>query len=613
MKHNKKEKCSLFVTSNDDEGSSSLRDAINKANSSECDITIIIIKLSKNYNITTSSSFNINSNIKITNKSKHDVTINSSGNDRIFNVYGENVNFFEITSENNKIILCNGYSDENGGTFYIDSPEHHLVLKNVVIKNSSAGLGAGLFTNGTASLISVKIKSCKAISQGSAIWCAKNLIIKKSKITKNMITLAALSSGGTIYVDNGNCVIDNTKIIYNSVAYNVNVGGSAAGILVMDGSLYIQNDSNVDFNSAYNSAGIQEGIGNIYVNDSSISNNKSFNSGTEKNSGGGGITSILGTVYISKSKICNNKTNGMYSGGIVGIAGDVVVYDSIINENTNKGPGGAITMFFGSVIISNSKIHKNTGASLGAAIVNFMFNTGSISITNCEISENTLTNDQTIQQTIESFLNVIIENLYSISQQAELNDGRGGLKFIANTDQIIGDITTINNELSRLMIGEENKIGGTIATLLPCSITINDTIIVNNLVGENTFSDNTPFYSYGGGLFSLNSNIDIENSIIKGNKVLTNGGGIWNNGTLCINNTKFKKNKTIKGDGGGLYNEGEGNAILINTSFELNRAQDGGAINNLGTIELVSCKIKNNAESQISSDKVFIKIDTIIS
>src|SRR5207244_2270120 len=161
------------------------------------------------------------------------------------------------------------------------------------------------------------------------------------------------------------------------------------------------------------------GLGNVYLtNKRSANKNMSYNRATGS-AGGGGVTITMGTVYVSDSEISNNKTFGMYSGGIVSLIGDTIVTNSRIMGNTNNGQGGGIAANIGKIKLHSSTVSSNIGASLGGAIANFSPSPGIIEITGKSfVTNNILTNGQTIKQTIESFLDVIKNSTTAVSKQA---------------------------------------------------------------------------------------------------------------------------------------------------------------------------------------------------
>jgi predicted outer membrane repeat protein len=619
----------IFVTTHLDSIPGSLRYAINKANTSQSKLSIIIIKpLESNQIILTDGQIIISSNIKLVNASNSDLIIQSqydvNNQQRIFEIVAPS-NFVEIVSKCQKhIILSNGSTNENGGAIMVEQSNHLLLIKNVIIKNNNANAsGGGIYTNGNVTLIRSIVLSNSAGSQGGGIYSKGNITLFKSSISNNNVSILAASSGGAgIFVDNGDCVIDNSNIEHNNVAVDLDkkVGGSGGGVVVLTGSVLVQNGSRVEHNTALNSAGIQEGIGNVSVtNKSSVSHNQSVNSETGS-SGGGGITMTLGTVTLSDSEIIGNHTKGMYSGGIVSLVGTVVVDRSKISNNTNNGPGGGIAQNVGSISVTDSIICNNTGASLGGGIVNFSPDPGFLSVINSKILDNTLTNGQTIRQTIDSFLSVIINNLSSMTKQADLSGGAGGLEFIKKVPIIIAKITEVHNQLINLPesdIIRGNTIGGgAIACLLNTSVIINNSILKDNFVGKNTSDLNSPFDAYGGAVFGFGAVINIDRTIIKSNRSLTEAGGILSKTNLVLSNSEVINNKTKK-HAGGILNDINGRALIIGTLIKENLSgENGGGILNRGNLEIIQSKIVYNGARVVGggiySFGLFSKCQTVI-
>lgn len=620
----------FLVTNNLDAGPGSLRDAINQANASLSPRSLVIIKPLKPNKITLNSEIIISSNIKIVDETESDpfschadpLRISGNNLNRIFHIIGP-VTRTKIVSRNPSIILEKGQTLDKGGAIYVESSPHELVLKYVTITDSQANLGGGIFTQGKVTLLYSHITLNKAQSQGGGIWSEGGVVLQNSTVTKNEVVVPASSNGGGgIFVDNGNCLVNQSCVNHNKVAYDLSqsVGGNGGGIIVMTGSVFVQNNSHVDYNTSYNIAGIQEGIGNVYVtNNSSVSYNEAFNSASGA-SGGGGIFLVLGLVYLFQSQVSYNKTAGMYSGGVVVVVGELNVSQSTVQGNTNRGPGGGLAMNFGSVSVNQSLIADNVGASIGGAIVNFSPSPRYISIVESKINGNILTNAQTIQQSIKVFLSLITEVLSTITQQALVVDGPGGQNFITNVPIVLAQLTDVSNALNLLPIDQlgHNTIGGgALGGLLSSSIIVEKSEIENNFVGQEESSLNTPYHSLGGGIFALRTHINVQESLLFNNRALTKGGGIWNGNELNVSDSTIKKNCAEDEDGGGIFNDYLSTSVLINTRVNGNCTKRyGGGIKNDGSLELLSSQVNNNEAGVngggIFSHKRILKINTQI-
>lgn len=586
----------ILVNTAKDSVPGSLRSAINKANQLG-GATIILQPSVGDSIVLKDGELEITSNIRLLNRTGHNLTISPKhATQRILSVSGE-ATLLELKSEKTtQLILSRGNVDDHGGAIKIDSTNHQLILIRVTIAhNTATGSGGGIYTAGRVIAIHSTIQENRAGCQGGGIWSGARVILNQSQVTQNHVTRPdPANGGGGIFVDSGDCLLNASSVRQNQVAHDDTnkTGGSGGGIVVMAGSIHVENGSHVDSNTAYNSAGIQEGIGNVYViGNSTVNANESFNAGTGQ-AGGGGITIILGNIYISNSQVSDNKTRGMYSGGIVSFVGDVTVTQSQIQRNTNRGPGGGLAMNFGSINISQSLITHNTGASLGGGIVSFTPNPGFITISNhSQINHNNLTNDQTIQQTIDSFLDVINQYLTGVSQQAT-QSGPGGEAFNLALPDILQKQTQVSDQLKALPLDAmKNAIGGGgIACLLSTTLTVDASQINANYVGEETSTANVPFSSFGGGIFSVHSQLVIDHSSICDNTTLSQGGGIWSHGLLQVSQSKINHNT-----GGGLVTEPRSQTTLLQVEIIENMSKhSGGGISNQGDLEIIESTISQN-------------------
>src|SRR6185436_10441406 len=147
-----------------------------------------------------------------------------------------------------------GRTLDNGGAINVTASPHQLFLRKVrIIDNVSQGSGGGLYTTGSLVGVRLVVKLNKANAQGGGLWIGQGLSLIKSLILNNSIPIADRhNGGGGLYVDNGDCILDRTRVNNNNVSYNASLqkGGSGGGVIVINGSLYVQNNSHIDNNSA---------------------------------------------------------------------------------------------------------------------------------------------------------------------------------------------------------------------------------------------------------------------------------------------------------------------------------------------------------------------------
>ena len=263
-----------------------------------------------------------------------------------------------------------------------------------------------------------------------------NLTLTSVVVTGNQVSNGG---GGGIYAAGGNTTL--ITLVGSSVTDNHAPDGSGGGISLENGRVVVRDGSHVDGNSARDIGGIRVNHGPKHASDvvhpvprplrdavrvlnqSTVNGNSStatLNLDTGDLGGGGIAVESAGSVYVSNSSVSNNQTVGMYSGGILVTLGNVYVTDgSQIDGNTNNGPGGGIAAnFLGSVTITGgSQVDNNTGAAMGGGIVNFGTPAQKVLIEgHSQVNNNTLTNAQSIGETLFVFLDYLASRL-NISYQ----------------------------------------------------------------------------------------------------------------------------------------------------------------------------------------------------
>ena len=485
------------------------------------------------------------------------------------------------------LTLTDGQTLNFGGSIRINVPNHTLVLENVILENNQANQGGAIYTQGNLILKKCKLSHNSAVTQGGAIWTSLSVTLFDSSLSHNQVTeISNDNFGGGIVIDQGDLTMVNSSIRKNIVKFDeeTKVGGSAGAVSLTHGSL-ISHQSHIDQNEAFSSGGIQLGLGDINLFQSSVSGNKSYIAGDA--CGGGGIVITSGNVTLCESLLKANITKGMYSGSLVSILGNVAVIDSLICENVNRGPGGAIACNFDSMItVTRSKLLKNTAASLGGAIVNFSGDLGQILINESEISENIVTNEQTIGQTIEAFLSVILGSVAQMTNVAN-NSPLGGSALLTALENIKAKAENVHFETTL----PDALGGGAVAALLTCPIVINRSKFIGNVNGKHMLP-NVDSHGYGT-LFAPLASVTISQSEFAKNRVSAYASGIFSGANVNLEQTSFQDNKAKEGKSVILT---AGDAILTNSKVT------GGIITNKGSLVLI------NTEAKVESETDYIEI-----
>jgi CSLREA domain-containing protein len=231
--------------------------------------------------------------------------------------------------------------------------------------------------------------------------------------------------------------------------------------------------------------------------------------------------------------------NTSVSGGTAGTVNITGLGASNLNISGN---GGDFSVFFistgGNLFISGVSV---SGANFTSSYGGAFNNSGTLTISNSNLSNNSAIFGGGVYNTISGILNISNSTLSGNSA------GQGG--GIANNG---GTLTVSNSTLSGN--SAVSGYGGGIANI--------GTLTISN----STFSNNSAIF--GGGVFNTGSGIlNISNSTLSGNSA-GQGGGIANNGgTLTIYNSTLSGNSASQG--GGIANSGSAsiqNTIIANST-----------------------------------------------
>jgi len=416
--------------------------------------------------------------------------------------------------------------------------------------------------------------------------------IKNTSVTGNT-PVGATSGGAGIYIDNGSPVIDTCQITQNTA-----VGQSGGGVYITGaaGGVIITN-SDVSFNEATTTGG-------IYLSNVGIQTTVTGSTIRSNNSTGGDG----GAFYVNNSSLLINTSQiitntALASGGgiyIAGAAADVSITDSTI--------GG-------------SAANKNTSATAGAIYFSGP-STGSLSITNSDISYNEATNTGGIYLDNVSTETTVAGSTINYNNSTG-NDG--GAFYLFNSLLRIANSSVDNNQVAAGSGGGAMNVLGTGSTV----VIENNSTLNNNgparfggaiymrqstaaaplSISDSTLDNNSSAMD-GGAIYingmtnnSIFTNVTFSNNTAGGTS--RGGGGIGDfNSPFIMTNSLFSNNSvTASGNycGGGFYLSGPGAiAQITDTTFQGNSAPGGGALclsSSTGgpTLNLYSVKLMGNS------------------
>src|SRR5918999_1572551 len=280
---------------------------------------------------------------------------------------------------------------------------------------------------------------------------------------------------------------------------------------------------------------------------------------------GAGIYSDGGVVTISDSEIAGNLAHdggGVYNDGsssAIGLRPRFTVTGSVIKDNeATAGAGGVYNGGDAHLKIADTTIHANIAADAGAGFAT----EGRSSM---EASRLTVTENETYDEGGGAYVGS--ERLVTI-EDSEFDKNKAGVPepedgFPRGTPP--PDLEAVN------IAG-----GGGLYTE-------NGPVEMDNL----TFTGNSA--SDEGGALSIDNfgDVKVEDSHFEGNKAGTDGGAIENSGfRVTFQRLKILRNRATL-DGGGIYNSSSNPFFLLDTHLEGNSAVDGGGLANAPDNDLI--------------------------
>ncbi|WP_018251936.1 hypothetical protein [Salinispora mooreana] len=279
--------------------------------------------------------------------------------------------------------------------------------------------------------------------------------------------------------------------------------------------------------------------------------------GQTTDNGGGILVDPGGTLTTNHSTITRNIADG--AGGGIANNGTTTVKHSTVSRNTAGIPGGGIANN-GTTTVKHSTVSRNTAGIPGGGI----WNTGLLTVTKSDITANL---SGASGGGIQSTNGTLLIDHSRINDNQSVTAG-GGLEAF-NVSGMISN-TEITGNTGRAAGGANVSLG---------QLTFRKVLIANN---------RTTMGLAGGLNVNPDTVVTVEDSTIKNNTAVANGGGIFNFDLLVLRNTKVIGNQSGN-QGGGIYNNFTGTLTLFNTQVIKNIATtDGGGIfnNAIGVVDL---------------------------
>lgn len=416
----------------------------------------------------------------------------------------------------------------------------------------SSKLGGGgtvTFSCGTAT---VTLSSTKTITQNTTIDGGNVITLSGAGILR----LFVVNSGATLSLTNitirdGNSGANDGGAIY------VNIGG----MLTIVGSKFYSNTT-----GSTQGGGAITTFGALNISNSEFAYNKA--------GGGGALNTVFGGAVsvITNSNFHDNQTLSN-SGGAIYIrdAAPMTLTQVTLSNNKALSQGGGILVAGAgsSLIISNSQILSNTAQSAGGGI----YSQGALNVISSTLSHN---NADSVGGglVVESTAWFSATRVYSNTSFS----GGGGLNSTATAS-----LTLINSTIDANYTYAGD--GGGIRSL--GTLVLTDTFVTNNL------ADPGPGDTYGGGIFHQTGSLNVIGNV-SSNRAKHGAAINLNSGAGAIRSAFIAFNHAVGGDGGALRIAGGSMSLDGSTIFGNTADNNGGGINNQGTLTLTQTSVSIN-------------------
>jgi uncharacterized repeat protein (TIGR01451 family) len=402
------------------------------------------------------------------------------------------------------------FTGDGGGLYLSQSPGVAVIRNNVFVSNTAAitggwGQGGAIYSDFSSPLIVSNVISGNfangflAISDARSIGGNGGGIVVSSPMTETVVI-------------SGNRLINNVA--------SVGEHGTGGGMMLSNGSILVQGNTLRGNVACTNGWGVGGGINLSASNGPVTITGNFFENNTAGMGNGLGIVTSGGGLYIEyalgpnpvlieNNTFLNNTAStadGASGGGltIASASGQTIVRDNHILNNTastaNWGAGGGIYLVnsSGPATVQDNQILSNTAstANWGAGGGLFVYNSSSVTVTGNLIQGN-------------------LGSTYPVYDPGNpLPPGAGGGIGVDNSTLLLHDNIIRNNVAATHQEGQGAGVyaryGGAV-------------IIESNLIEGNVSAFDTPF-SYGGGIFSQQTNPVIRGNTIRNNRASNVGG-----------------------------------------------------------------------------------------
>lgn len=483
------------------------------------------------------------------------------------------------------------------------------VLESIFLENSSKDIGGAISNYGEMDLSNVDFESNGEFIDDeidfrnlSGVIYNQNLLnLENANLKENKGSALVNDESGLIRLDSiklNNNLVENGAIMINNAelnASNLNLDNNRGSLMENDKSgRIIFHKCSLHSNSVETGEMIKN-RGEIEIKESSFKDNI-----VKLDS----MISNLGKIFMDSLQISNNQ---MEKEGLIKNSKVLNLYETTLESNR-----GILIQNTGDISFENSLLKTNLPFEdqYEDGLIN---NSGKITLDNSEIIENI---------SPKAIVNNLSNGKIEVSDSVFENNGDESSGALMRNDS--GKITVNHSRMN-------NNIGGCIDNYGELSLDHSDfnnnrkgvifnkeELMVYNSVFENNESGS------GAAIHSRRARTKIVNSKFKNNRA-ENGGAIYNTdggpmhsglglmscseGIILIEDSYFENN-SASSNGGAVFNNEDGVLIVKKCDFQINSAQNGGAIYSIhalanpykNRLEISNCTYSNNSPNNLYSD-----------
>lgn len=396
----------------------------------------------------------------------------------------------------------------------------------------------GSWTN-TAGITNPVLVDLSTVNGGSET-SLNGWVSDRSLTTPTMGTGSQFHTGDQLWIISGTYLLTDTVKIYAGVSIYGGFSGSESAVSDRTkgtNSWEFSNETILDGNAT--TVGIAGGSASVatIVDGLTISNCKNA---SNFSGGGARIDGAQTTIQNCIIKNCTTTSTAATSSGGIVLTGSAIVKDCYIHDNQTSGYGAGVTIYSDGCTLTGCKVTNNKSALFGGG-VNLYSATSGVTVSNCDISNNTTTAKSgggiiVFSTTVTNTNPITISNCTFTSNGATGTTGSGGALYL-NTK--VGNVINVFNctftsNTSALSPKSTSAGGGAIWIGAG-----------THNIDKCTFTNNSTTVSHGGAILvaAATATVTVSNSVFTGNTTPQYGSALMLTFSATVNNCLIYGNK----------------------------------------------------------------------